>query len=362
MRVLDVGCGPGRHALALAARGIEVVGVDISQRFVDLATGGAPTRRRPFERLDARALPFDAEFDAAISLCQGAFGLAGGGRRTALDPDGRGARRHGPGRCARGPAGASAPSPPTSRCGSSRTRRPSTPTRGRQPRAHRGRATRPARAPRHDLWTTLLHAPRAPAARRPRAASRSSTSGRCDPGRLRADAARPRPRRAPRRRSRPTGPSRPTRAVPSRWPPVVALRAASTASVPRCPTRPRVARSPYLTKRSIPCPTSSTIRPLDDDRRTATSPARSSPTTSTACPSRTPSPARWSSVEDGQIVEGTVVKVDKDEVLLDIGYKSEGVIPAASCRSATTSTPTRSSASATRSRRSSSRRRTRTAG
>jgi small subunit ribosomal protein S1 len=33
-------------------------------------------------------------------------------------------------------------------------------------------------------------------------------------------------------------------------------------------------------------------------------------------------------VEDGQIVQGTVVKVDKDEVLLDIGYKSEGVIPA----------------------------------
>src|SRR5437764_10866880 len=32
-------------------------------------------------------------------------------------------------------------------------------------------------------------------------------------------------------------------------------------------------------------------------------------------------------VEDGQIVQGTVVKVDKDEVLLDIGYKSEGVIP-----------------------------------
>ncbi len=33
------------------------------------------------------------------------------------------------------------------------------------------------------------------------------------------------------------------------------------------------------------------------------------------------------SVEDGQIVEGKVVKVDKDEVLLDIGYKTEGVIP-----------------------------------
>ncbi len=33
-------------------------------------------------------------------------------------------------------------------------------------------------------------------------------------------------------------------------------------------------------------------------------------------------------VEDGQLVEGVVVKVDRDEVLLDIGYKSEGVIPA----------------------------------
>ncbi len=32
-------------------------------------------------------------------------------------------------------------------------------------------------------------------------------------------------------------------------------------------------------------------------------------------------------VEDGQIVHGRVVKIDKDEVLLDIGYKSEGVIP-----------------------------------
>ena len=33
-------------------------------------------------------------------------------------------------------------------------------------------------------------------------------------------------------------------------------------------------------------------------------------------------------VDDGQLVAGTVVRVDRDEVLLDIGYKSEGVIPA----------------------------------
>jgi small subunit ribosomal protein S1 len=32
--------------------------------------------------------------------------------------------------------------------------------------------------------------------------------------------------------------------------------------------------------------------------------------------------------EEGDIVTGTVVRVDKDEVLVDIGYKSEGVVPA----------------------------------
>src|SRR5947209_16762667 len=30
---------------------------------------------------------------------------------------------------------------------------------------------------------------------------------------------------------------------------------------------------------------------------------------------------------DGDIIEGTVVKIDRDEVLLDVGYKTEGVIP-----------------------------------
>lgn len=87
MRVLDVGCGPGRHAHALALRGIAVHGVDISQAFVDLAVADAPDGAT-FERLDARDLPFDAEFDAVISLCQGGFGLAGGEGAVGADPDG----------------------------------------------------------------------------------------------------------------------------------------------------------------------------------------------------------------------------------------------------------------------------------
>ena len=79
-RMLDVGCGPGRHADELARRGISVHGVDISERFVELARRDAPAGAT-FERLDARALPFDAEFDAAICLCQGAFGLMVAERR-----------------------------------------------------------------------------------------------------------------------------------------------------------------------------------------------------------------------------------------------------------------------------------------
>jgi SAM-dependent methyltransferase len=73
-RVLDVGCGPGRHSHELARRGIIAHGIDISRRFIDLATQDAPVGAT-FERADARAMAFHDEFDAAICLCQGAFGL-----------------------------------------------------------------------------------------------------------------------------------------------------------------------------------------------------------------------------------------------------------------------------------------------
>ena len=78
-RILDVGCGPGRHSHELARRGFLVHGIDISQAFIDLATANA-VEGSSFERMDARAMTFESEFDVAICLCQGAFGLmtAGG--------------------------------------------------------------------------------------------------------------------------------------------------------------------------------------------------------------------------------------------------------------------------------------------
>ncbi len=37
--------------------------------------------------------------------------------------------------------------------------------------------------------------------------------------------------------------------------------------------------------------------------------------------------ATFPTINEGEVVHGTVVRIDKDEVLVDIGYKSEGVIP-----------------------------------
>lgn len=88
-RILDVGCGPGRHALEFARRGFEVVGVDISERFVALGTEAAAAEGLihlvRFVHGDARALHFRGEFDVVLSLCQGGFGLVGRSADGAAD-------------------------------------------------------------------------------------------------------------------------------------------------------------------------------------------------------------------------------------------------------------------------------------
>jgi SAM-dependent methyltransferase len=69
-QVLDVGCGYGRHAMELAARGFHVVGLDLSTPL--LVRGGEEAHRRGltinFIRGDMRELDFENQFDAAYSL------------------------------------------------------------------------------------------------------------------------------------------------------------------------------------------------------------------------------------------------------------------------------------------------------
>lgn len=79
-RVLDVGCGPGRHAVEFAKAGLAVTGVDVSRRFLELAAAQARAAgvAASFFEVDARQMPFENEFDAVVSICQGAFGLMGG--------------------------------------------------------------------------------------------------------------------------------------------------------------------------------------------------------------------------------------------------------------------------------------------
>jgi SAM-dependent methyltransferase len=76
-RVLDVGCGSGRHAVELAARALSVTGVDLSLRLLELGLARARARGVLVNLIhaDARDLDFHGTFDVALSLCEGAFGL-----------------------------------------------------------------------------------------------------------------------------------------------------------------------------------------------------------------------------------------------------------------------------------------------
>lgn len=63
--VADVGCGPGRVAALLAAHGLNVVGIDVSQAMLEVARGAHPDIR--FEEGSLTALPFRAgSLDGAV--------------------------------------------------------------------------------------------------------------------------------------------------------------------------------------------------------------------------------------------------------------------------------------------------------
>ena len=76
-RILDIGCGTGRHSIELAKRGYKVTGIDLSESQLTRAKEKASAQNLSinFERQDARKLNFGAEFDLVIMLCEGGFSL-----------------------------------------------------------------------------------------------------------------------------------------------------------------------------------------------------------------------------------------------------------------------------------------------
>jgi SAM-dependent methyltransferase len=74
-RVLDLGCGQGRHAIPLAQHGFRVIGLDYQANLLAVAARHARDRNvdLPLVRGDMRRLPFAEGFDAVVSLFS-AFG------------------------------------------------------------------------------------------------------------------------------------------------------------------------------------------------------------------------------------------------------------------------------------------------
>lgn len=77
MKIIDIGCGTGRHTIELTKRGYNVIGIDLSDSQLRQAKKKAKAQNLEieFQKHDARRLPFKDEFDLAIMLCEGGFCL-----------------------------------------------------------------------------------------------------------------------------------------------------------------------------------------------------------------------------------------------------------------------------------------------
>ena len=73
-RILDLGCGFGRHSIELSKRGFDIVGVDVSENLLDIARTTANGHSVEFVLKDIRELEYNNEFDVAFMMLN-AFGL-----------------------------------------------------------------------------------------------------------------------------------------------------------------------------------------------------------------------------------------------------------------------------------------------
>ena len=357
MRVLDVGCGPGRHSLALARRGIDGRTASTTRR----TSSRSPARRAAAEDLPAtfevldvrdlgvrrrvrrRDLPLPGRVRAArrattrrtcsagsadaVRPGRAARGQRVLGRLRGPLPRGRRGRsiprtgvlherRDGPERGGRGAARSTSGPPASPPASSSLLARGAGLDVDRDPRGHargvrdpaRRRSTIPSSCCSHGgpKPGSLIRLPfrSSPSTRSPIPSDRAPPDRHPCPGDLPLVRAASRPRSAA---DAPETGAVATETAPGA--PPTATRTPTAAGRERRRDRRRRRRrhgGPRRRRRHE-------RRRLRRPRRHVVRPTRSTP--------------RIVEFDDGDIVTGTVVKIDTDEVLLDIGFKSEGVIP-----------------------------------
>ena len=77
VKILDIGCGTGRHSIELSKRGYSVTGIDLSDSQLRRAKKKASEQslKIDFQKHDARIPHFSNAFDLVIMLCEGGFPL-----------------------------------------------------------------------------------------------------------------------------------------------------------------------------------------------------------------------------------------------------------------------------------------------
>jgi len=77
IKILDIGCGTGRHSIELSKRGYSVTGIDLSESQLRRAKekASAQSLKIDFQKHDARIPHFTKIFDLVIMLCEGGFPL-----------------------------------------------------------------------------------------------------------------------------------------------------------------------------------------------------------------------------------------------------------------------------------------------
>lgn len=76
-KIIDIGCGTGRHSIKLAELGYKMTGIDISEKMLNIGRDFAKEKNLSIEFIkgDASKTRLDDKFDCALCICEGAFSI-----------------------------------------------------------------------------------------------------------------------------------------------------------------------------------------------------------------------------------------------------------------------------------------------